>query len=58
MINSSNSAIDEIVDLKMKLKESYAMNEELKASFRKNLLELESTLRECVDDKEKVMLKK
>ncbi len=47
-----------MIELRMKLKESYATNEELKLTFKKNLTELQNTLSECVDDREKVMLKK
>ncbi len=49
---------DELIDLRSKLKESFAINEELKLTFRQNLTELQSTLSECVDDKEKLMAKK
>jgi len=49
---------DEVIDLRLKLKESYAINEELKVTFRQNLAELQSTLGECVDDKDRLMSKK
>ena len=39
----------------MKLKESNKTNEEQKNSFKQNLTQLESALKECVDDKEKVI---
>jgi len=55
---SSNGMFDELIDLRSKLKESFAINEELKLTFRQNLTELQSTLSECVDDKEKLMAKK
>jgi hypothetical protein len=59
-MNGQTSAgfVDELIDLRMKLKESYAINEELKLTFRKNLGELQNTLGECVEDKDKVMAKK
>ena len=56
--NSGNGLIDEVIDLKMKLKEAQSLNEQLKLSFKKNLSELQNTLGECVEDKEKLMLKK
>ncbi len=55
---SSSGMFDEVIDLRLKLKESYAINEELKVTFRQNLAELQSTLGECVDDKDKLMSKK
>ena len=56
--NNGNGLIDEVIDLKMKLKEAQSLNEQLKISFKKNLNELQNTLGECVEDKEKLMLKK
>lgn len=53
-----NNLIDEVVELRVKLKEAYSANEELKASFGKNLSQLESTLRDCMEEKEKFMFKK
>ena len=50
--------IDEIAELKVKLKEANNYNEELKASFQQNLNELQMTIKECSNDKEKIMLKK
>lgn len=58
MNSNSNGYVDELVDLRLKLKESYAVNEELKLTFRKNLGELQNTLSECIEDKDKFMLKK
>lgn len=49
---------DEVNELRLKLKESYLANEELKCAFKKNLSQLQNTLRECVDDKEKLILKR
>ena len=54
--NNSNNFVDELIDMRVKLKESYAINEELKLTFRTNLNELQNTLGECVEDKEKLMI--
>ncbi len=42
----------------MKLKESNETIEELKLNFGKNLSNLQNTLNECIEDKEKLLEKK
>ncbi len=42
----------------MKLNEANRKNEEQKVLFKQNLAQLEQTLNECVDDKEKILSKK
>jgi hypothetical protein len=44
--------------LRIKLKESNTINEELKSAFKKNFLHLETSLKECVEGKDKLMNKK
>lgn len=56
--SGNNGYVEELIDLRMKLKESYSINEELKYTFRKNLTELQNTLGECVQDKDKLMINK
>lgn len=56
--NVSNINREDSSDLKIKLKEAYIINEEIKASFKKNLSQLQNTLRECVDDREKIVYKR
>lgn len=58
MTNGSNINRDESSELKIKLKEAYVINEEIKTSFKKNLSQLQNTLRECVDDREKIVFKR
>lgn len=53
-----NNLIEEVIQLRIKLKEANSVNEELKESFKKNLSQLEHTLRECIEDKERLMNKK
>jgi hypothetical protein len=45
-------------DLKSQLKEAHLMIEELKVNFRKNIVQLQTKLQECIDDKERIQLKK
>ena len=52
------SMIDEVVDLRVKLKEAHAFNEELKASFQNNLNQLQMTIKECIEDRDKILAKK
>lgn len=47
-----------MIDLRTKLKEAHLINEDLKTVFRKNLSQLEITLKECKEDKEILMTKK
>jgi hypothetical protein len=49
---------EEVMVLKNQLKESNLMVEELKLNFRKHLVELQTKLQECVEDKERMQLKK
>ncbi|CAF0906170.1 unnamed protein product [Brachionus calyciflorus] len=56
--NNSNGLIDELVDLKFKLKEAQAKNEELKKSFKQNLNQFQSAFKNCVEDKDKLIDKK
>ena len=53
-----NNLIEEVIELRLKLKESYAINEELKLEFKKNLSQLQSTVKECVQDRDKLIGKK
>ena len=53
-----NNLIEEVIDLKIKLKESYAINEDLKSEFKKNLSKLQNTVKECVEDRDQLMAKK
>ena len=53
-----SSMIEEVVELRVKLKEAHAFNEELKASFQSNLNQLQLTIKECIEDREKILTKK
>ena len=57
-MNNSNINREEINELRMKLKEACVINDELKSSFKKNLAQLQNTLKECVDDREKLVHKR
>ena len=58
-LSSTNSChIDELIELRMKLNEANRLNEEQKNMFKQNLSQIESTLKECVDDKENIISKK
>jgi hypothetical protein len=58
-LSSTNSChIDELIEIRMKLNEANRVNEEQKNMFKQNLLKIEGTLKECVDDKENIILKK
>lgn len=54
----NSSMIEEVVELRVKLKEAQAFNEELKASFQSNLNQLQLTIKECIEDREKILTKK
>jgi hypothetical protein len=53
-----NNLIEEVIDLKIKLKESYAINEDLKSEFKKNLSKLQNTVKECMEDRDQLMARK
>jgi hypothetical protein len=57
-MNNMNNLIEEVIQLRIKLKEANSVNEDLKESFKKNLSQLEHTLKECIEDKERLMNKK
>jgi hypothetical protein len=56
--SDSSSWVDNVIDLRMQLKESQRFNEELKSSFKQNINQLKTSFQECLDDKEKVLQKK
>ena len=58
MIAAPNALIDEVVDLRMKLKESQAANEEIKSAFKKNLSQLQNALKERDEVNQKILAKK
>jgi hypothetical protein len=56
--DNSSSWVDNVIDLRMQLKESQRFNEELKSSFKQNINQLKASFQECLDDKEKVIFQK
>lgn len=53
-----SSQSDECAQLRSQLKDANMMIDELKVNFRKNLFDLQSKLQECIDDKERLQIKK
>ena len=47
-----------MIYLKNQLKEANLMIDELKLNFRKNLVDLQTKLQECIEDKERMQMKK
>jgi len=54
----SSAPADECAHLRSQLKDANVMIDELKVNFRKNLFDLQTKLQECIDDKERLQIKK